>query len=221
MSNNLPTTYSNGSAWDDGEDRGSHPIKGPIVKCTDGFWSARDGSKLPGQLLACGTATILQCWKDGMPIDTVSEYPLPNVDSLNEKIPEETWEKDKFTGVKVAPWRKCWLAYLLDPVTMARYTFINSTAGARQAVDNLRDAVKLMRGIRGDSATPLVELASAPMKTKYGTKNRPEFRIVRWVVLGGDGNGSGVKQIAGPQLQEVKPPSICETLNDDLPSFVK
>jgi hypothetical protein len=216
MSTNLAISAV-GSDWDDGESRSnSNPIKGTLIKCVDGHWSAKDGATLPAQLLCVSTKTILQAWKGGQPIGTVTDYPLPDVDSLNAKIPQSEWDTDKFTKAKVPPWRKSWIVYLLDPATMARFTFINSTNGARQAVADLRDAVQLMREVRGDGALPLVELSSKPMRTQYGTKARPEFTIVKWVAFGG-GSGSGVKQIAGPRLQEVKPPSVEETLNDEIP----
>jgi hypothetical protein len=66
------------------------------------------------------------------------------------------------------------------------------------------------------AAVPLVKLGSVPWKTRYGTKQRPEFKVVGW-------RG---KQDSGPlQQMEQQPKTVdghaalpaAEQLNDRIP----
>src|SRR5258705_12489336 len=83
-----------------------HLIQGEIIKCIDGAWSIRGGDELPPDmaLLAIGTTEALQCWKDQQVLDTVfkrADEPLPDIDELNEQIPQAEWE----TGLNGKPKR--------------------------------------------------------------------------------------------------------------------
>jgi hypothetical protein len=64
--------------------------------------------------------------------------------------------------------------------------------------------------MRGDNVVPLVELSAKPMKTKFGQKLRPEFKIVGWRNL-------GVSLIKDTAPQIVAPPSASEQLDDQIP----
>ena len=81
------------------------------------------------------------------------------------------------------------MIYLLDGHERRAVHLLNSTVGARIAVENLKDQVKWMRAMRGADVFPVVELSSAPMKTKMGTKIRPDFRVVEWRQLGDGESG--------------------------------
>jgi hypothetical protein len=37
-----------------------------------------------------------------------------------------------------------------------------------------------MRKLRGEHVVPVVELSAKPMKTQFGTKQRPHFNITDW-----------------------------------------
>jgi len=76
--------------------------------------------------------------------------------------------------------------YLLGPDDGSMLTALNSTHGMERAYEKLSSSVKRMRSLRGTRVVPIVELDSAVMPTKYGAKLRPEFRIVDWVLLGGE-----------------------------------
>jgi hypothetical protein len=186
----LPAVISN-DGWDDNyheeiaEDR---VIQGTILRCTDGHWSDRDGRTFPPdtKLLALATTMILQHWQNQTPVQTIVKrpgHPLPSVKELNDRIPESEWE----TGLDDEPrppWQSSHVVYLLAEGTAEKFTYVNSTIGARIAVENLRDRVKMMRALRGEAVVPLVTLGNAPMKNRFGQKLRPEFRIVSWVELG-------------------------------------
>ena len=88
-----------------------------------------------------------------------------------------------------------------------------------------------MRTLRGNDVTPIVRLESRPMKTSFGQKMRPEFTVIEWRDL-------SVKH-AAPQIEHkteaaaepapkkakvgkpVKPTTIAEEIDDDLPDDLK
>src|SRR5262249_51933858 len=158
-------------------------IKGAILKNVDGRWSAKDGTTLRDgeQYLGLGTTEALQCWQDGMPSeDPILKEPgkdLPDVDELNAKIPKENWE-DGLDGKPRPPWQHVWIAYLIRVKDASMFTFLNSTTGARIAVQKLASQVNNMRVLRGANVVPLVTLGAKPMPTKYGEKMRPHFEVV-------------------------------------------
>jgi hypothetical protein len=200
-------------------DTNTRLIRGSILRCVDGKWADAIGTPPPALLVALGTTTALQCWSGGKPTDVVIAkpgVPLPDVDELNGQIPQEEWEKG-LDGKPRAPWVKQHVAYLVDPVSGEAYTFINGTFGAKIAVERLADRVANMQRLRGGNALPVVKLESRPMKTKFGTKQRPEFTIVEWREIGG---GEQVKAIEHkPVGKPVVAPTVSEELNDALPSF--
>ena len=195
-----------GSFDDDTDDGRDRLIQGTILACVDGLWAARDESELPPKLIAIQTAQAIQHWKDGRPVpgDTITTRPLPDVDFLNSQIPEAEWEEG-FDGEPRPPWQHQHIAYLLDPDTYATYTFINSTSGAMLAVSDLKEQVRMIRGVRGGAIVPVVELASKPMKTKRGMKQRPSFKVLDWIELGG--HGQAPQPAPAPVNPSANPPT--------------
>jgi len=165
-------------------------IQGVILKCIDGRWTDGDSLTPPTEMLVIGITRALQCWgRDRDLLDVILEQPgktLPDADELNEQIPASEWPPG-LDGKPRRPWSLNWIAYLLDPATASTYTFINSTTGARVAVERLEDRIKWMRTLRGANVAPIVKLDSRPMKTKMGVKQRPEFTVLEWRDLSGDG----------------------------------
>ena len=193
-------------------------IQGTILKCVDGHWSDREGVVIHPEtrMLAMSTAICLQCWKDGQPIDTIIKQPnqpLPDVDELNAKIPESEWEPGLDEKPR-PPWQKEFIVYLVNPTDASIYTFINSTMGAQIAFDRLKSKVVLMRQMRGVNVVPVVKLDCKPMKTKWGSKIRPEFTILEWRELGGAGvKDAGLVHIEHQQ-DERKKPSVGRPVED-------
>jgi hypothetical protein len=182
-------------------------IVGTRIKFVD-KWTA-DGLELPAgnKYLAFGTDKILQRFHDDG-VDTIREKPLPNPDDLNSQIPQSEWQPD-LNGNPRPPWQYGYIVYLLDEATAEKFTFINSTIGARIAVHALQDRVASMRILRWVNVIAEVELASRPMKTRFGLKSRPHFHIVGWRQLGGAGQ---------PQLlTKVSEPTTAEELNHEIP----
>jgi hypothetical protein len=79
----------------------------------------------------------LQCWKGKKPVETITEKPLPHVADLNEAVPKSEWEPG-LDGKPKPPWQHQVIVYLIDPTSGGFFTYLNSTIGARIAVDQLR-----------------------------------------------------------------------------------
>jgi hypothetical protein len=189
-------------------------IHGSILRFNNGTWGDATGTPPPEPLIAVGTTRAVQCWQGGKPTDAMVEEPgvtaLPDVDELNAQIPQEEWETG-LDGKPRAPWVLQHVAYLLHAPTAEAYTFLNGTWGARIAVERLADRIANMRRLRGTGVLPVVKLESRPMKTKFGTKQRPEFAIVEWI----DGFGGG--EVKAIEHKPVKAPTASEELNDEIP----
>jgi hypothetical protein len=157
------------------------------------------------ELLVMELMKLSQKWIDGMPAETriigPDEY-FPDVDRLNEEAPREEW-REAF-GKMVGPWQNCIAVYLFDPKTMDAFTWPTSTFGGFRAVDELKGKVKRARMIQGDNIYPLVTLSDVHMNTQFGGRQRPAFKVVRFVPIGGP---------ARPLLEETKP----EPMNDAIP----
>src|SRR5262249_49144842 len=164
----------------DGFDDGNI-IQGEIIKFIDGRWLNRDGTAFPDvPLIVFGLKKALQRWEGQTVVETIIEMPgepLRDVAELNERIPEGKWELG-LNGKPKPPWQLVYAVYLLNPADAAAYTSINSTAGQGRAYRDLRDQIARMQILRGRRVAPVVRLRSALMKTDFGAKMRPEFKIV-------------------------------------------
>src|SRR5262249_43334643 len=134
------------------------------AKCVDGRWSA-DDLPLPDALLVVGHTRGLQCWKNGELLDEIDERdgPLPDVDELNDQIPQKEWEPGR-DGKPKPPWAFVYVVYMCDLESAEIYTFINSTFGARIAYERLTQKLELMTRLRGAGVTALVKPDSRQMK---------------------------------------------------------
>jgi hypothetical protein len=87
-----------------------------------------------------------------------------------------------------------------------------------------------MRKLRGPNTYPVVQLADTFMNTRFGGRQRPHFKIVRWIRLGGEGGEvqamsppaqADQPQQAAPQaglpLHEIKEPTLKEEMGDEIP----
>ena len=179
-------------------------IKGQLLRWNETKgWLDRDGLRPPEVMLAIALSEALQCWKGKKPVETITDKPLPDVRALNETVPESEWEPG-LDGKPKPPWVHQCIAYLIDPASGGTFTYLNSTVGARIAIDQLKEKVITMRALRGGvRVVPVVRLTHRPMKTFVGMKHRPELEIVEWRKLGGDdGNilsGPQEPQLTGPE----------------------
>jgi hypothetical protein len=191
-------------------------IKGERLKFVDGRWSGPDDTPVPERMLVLGCIRAVQCWQDQRVVDCIVQSgtePLPDVDELNARIPESEWEKS-LTNEPKPPWQNVWGLYLCNPQDGSILTFVNSTTGTRIGFEKLKDRIDMMRMLRGASVAPVIKLESRPMKTKFGTKMRPEFTIVNWLTANTD-EAPAIEH--KPALKPVAEPTTAEFLNDEIP----
>jgi hypothetical protein len=145
-----------------------------------------------------------------------------DVEMLNASTPEAEWRIGP-DGKPKGPYENAYALYLLNMhgETVERFTYIASTTGGMRAVRELREQVDFARKRYGKHCYALVLLTDTFMPTRYGGRQRPHFKIQKWVMLGGEGDGGKVPptpdapKLQGPQ--EVKPPSASEVLDDEVP----
>jgi hypothetical protein len=151
-------------------------------------WFYRDGSPVSkGPYVPIDCRKELIRWQDKKITERLAPQagePFPTAEELNEKTPKSEWGEG-FDGSPNGPWSLRFSVFLIDPATGSKIICSNSTAGQKIAYAELKDRVQTMRKIRGERVFPLVELGAKPMKTKFGLKMRPEFRIIDWRGLGG------------------------------------
>jgi hypothetical protein len=184
-------------------------IKGIKIKFTNNAeWIDDTGGVIAPtrEFLVVELAKVTQKWKDNLPAEQRildPAEPFPDVERLNAEVPKSEW-REKF-GKLVGPWQNSIAIYLFDPKTLEGFTWPTSTAGGFRAVDELKGRVKRARMMQGDDIYPLVTLGDTHMNTAFGGRQRPQFKVVRFVTLGG---GQGRPLLAEPKPQE---------LNDKIP----
>jgi hypothetical protein len=200
---------------DDGFTQGSRSRGGFLKWGADNNprWRDQDGCAPPKQLVAIFINERLCRWQEGQP-DYITEKPLPDPDELNKQIPKDTWEKG-LNGEPRPPWEHQAVLGLIDPGTGMKFIFSSSTVGAHICTDELREAVAMMRLLRGVKVVPVVELSEKPMRTKYKMSLRPYCRIIDWKILGGDGGAIPVQPVA-PQLPAPAPEAAKPQANETL-----
>lgn len=202
----LPAITSDGfDDYHDGD--GGSIIKGTKLKFSnDAEWTTGSGQAIAAnrEFLALELLRTLQKWTPGASAPetrVLAPDEKPDVDALNDAAPREEWA-EKF-GQMRGPYQFAYVLYLIDPQTMAPFTFVTSTAGGAQAVRNLRTATQLARKIRGSNVFPRVRLADEFMRTAFGGRQRPCFDIVGYEVLGRD--DAKLAAAAPKQLEHAEP----------------
>lgn len=177
----------------DADEEGFGPrrvIQGGKLKFTNDFtWIDSNEEEIPAtlELIVADRARVLQKWgQDGAPLETrflEPEERWPDVEALNKAAPKNEWREG--FGNPVGPWECSWVLYFLNPLTGDKYTYVTGTTGGHMAVGDLSDKIKIMRRLRGH-VYPVVTLSDTFMQTKFGGRQRPSFKVVRWVSLDGD-----------------------------------
>jgi len=154
-------------------------MRGLILNWNDtADWHDRDGCKVTdtGSMLVMGMFEALQRWQEHRPY-YIAQHPLPDPDQLNAKIPQSEWEKD-LNGQPTPPWKRAFGAYVVNEKTGTLYTYCNTTAGARMAIEQLSEAVTVMRLLRGEDVLAVVDLQRRPFKTDFGMRSRPHLHVL-------------------------------------------
>jgi hypothetical protein len=207
----------------------------------EGTWVDPNENEFPStrELVVTDLARVLQKWVDQKPAETIflTSADHPDVEALNERCPKSEWSED-MGGKLRGPYQIQSLVYAVDLETMARFTYPTGTVGGNIAINDLREAVKMMRRFRGPGVYPVVTLGAKFMKTKFGGRQRPHFVIKRWFTFGPDGGAPVLPPSPQPSLlpspapaaaapldrnttaakgvRTVEEPSLREELNDDI-----
>jgi hypothetical protein len=239
-----PTSIDNFAGWEDGiegsdRQQGGGIIQGIKIKLSNtAAWLQRDDEEMPPnlELIAINVIRVVQMWgPDGIPVndETIILEPnqmFPDIEAMNEKVPRSKWIEGP-DGQKRGPYQASHVLYLLDPQSMDKYSYPTSTVGGRIAIRELRDKIMWMRRLRGPNTYPVIILSTTFMNTRFGGRQRPHFKIVRWVSLGGEGGQvealpppppPPAQQTPAPAdlpLNEVMEPSLAEEMDDEIPDF--
>jgi hypothetical protein len=187
------------------ENNGGQFIKDAMVKFIDTAFIVDKTEELPDEpLVATGVVTAWVHWgedNDGnkRPIEhrvTEAGKIHPDRDDLPDQD-ESQWSPG-LDGKPADPWKDTRYLYLINPRSGQSYTFVTDSYGGRRAVGSLKSKILNVRWVY-PGAVPLIKCTSAPFKTQYGMKRRPEFKILEWRNRGG---GSPIEDpISRPQLE--------------------
>jgi hypothetical protein len=200
-------------------------IQGTKIAFTnEATWVMHNDEQISPKLefIAVDIARVVQKWVDNLPVETRVLGPgekVPDLIALNEAIPRSQWGKDP-GGHPRAPWQFQYVVYLLDPITLDRFSYPTGTTGGKIAVHDLKDKTQWMRKFRGEKVCAVVTLADTFMKTQYGGRQRPHFIIQRWVRLGGGGEQPALAAPENsptlPGLEVVAEPTMSEQMKDEI-----
>lgn len=221
MSNELtnyePTPRNDG--WDDAaKDAHATVIRGAILKFADWRWTyGQEGTVLKEgtRLLAVGCQHAWVKWADGKPAQYIMRTPgeqLPDREDLGD-MNKGAWELG-FDDAPKDPWQETRFVWLVGDNAEA-FTFSTSSWGGRGAVVELADQISRMRCAR-PGAMPIIELGAAEMKTRYGKKSKPVFKVVAWRY--GDGSApADTPKVTGPAPAIGREPSKHDDMDDAIP----
>jgi hypothetical protein len=192
----------------------------------EGTWVDADEEEIlpTREVVVVDVARVLQKWIDQMPVRDATRFLAPgehvDVEQLNEACPKSEWSED-LNGKPRGPWQLQNVCYLVDMETMQRFTYPTSTVGGGIALNDLKDAVKLMRRFKGPGIYPVVSPAAKHMSTRFGGRQRPHFIIKRWISFNPEGMAAlpPASDKALPSgAHVVEQPTLREELNDDIPT---
>ena len=202
------------------EKAGNNLIVGKMLKFTiDGKYKVDKTDHLPDNttLVAMDVATAWVKWGGDKPIEHWITQPglvHPERADLPDRD-EARWEPG-INGQPADPWRDTRYLRLIDPRTGQDYTFVSDTYGGRKAVGDLKSQIGNVR-FAYPGAVPVVQLGSTMMKTGFGLKPRPEFKVVGWR----NKNNEVMQLTHGEQSKPGKeqPTELEPPFNDQMPSF--
>jgi len=161
-----------------------HQIKGTLLTFADrqylaGVGQFRTEVPLGTRFIVMETCAGWRRWEGGKIVEFVSaianHYPQRHELGYTD---ESKWGPGP-GGKPADVWQDARMAWLLREIDLAEYTFAIATGGGRAAVDDLRRSMQNANLLR-PGQFPVVELAWRPMHTSYGTKSKPDLKIVGW-----------------------------------------
>jgi hypothetical protein len=184
MKNEITTNSQYDDGFDVSEPTTGGLVKGKLLKFRDESFLIGGNEHMPEnvtQLIVVSMTTLWTRWAgEGKPpthLITRSGQSHPRRDELPDQD-EALWPKG--LDGKADPWADTRHVTMIHDTSAQVYTFTTSTHGGRIAVSELKDAIALRRRVRPGSC-PVVELTTAPMKTRFGERLRPAFKVVGWI----------------------------------------
>jgi hypothetical protein len=113
-----------------------------------------------------------------------------NERAMNDKVPQEEWGVNRYTGQPQGPYEGYRELTFIDELTMTpwAYSVPIGTVGGSQAIQELRKVTRWARKFKDPNLSPRVLLRDRPMPTsKYGIVTSPYFEIQtdRWATIAG------------------------------------
>jgi hypothetical protein len=173
---NIPTS----DGFDIEETGGSSIISGQMLKFKDSDWLAGEEFLPQGTRLTVMAMTFAWVrWQDGRPEHRITQP--GELHPQRQSLPDQ--DRDEWPlgldGEKTDPWLDSRYVYMIDDKNAASFTFVTHSFGGRLACGELKTQIRTYR-ITHPRAVPIVELSKMPMKTKYGLKPRPLFKVTGW-----------------------------------------
>jgi hypothetical protein len=185
-----------------------HQIQGTLLTFADrqylaGVGKFRTEIPLGMRFIVLETRAGWRRWEGGRIVEFVTEingrYPMRHELGHTD---ERVWGPGP-GGKPADPWQDAREALLLREIDLAEHTFATSSGGGRAAIDSLARSMQNANRLR-PGQFPIVELAWRPMNTAFGTKSKPDLKIVGWW---------------RPEQTTIAPPD--NDLNDAIPDLSK
>ena len=161
-----------------------HQIRGTLLTFADrqylaGVGKFRTEVPLGQRFIVLETRAGWRRWEGGRIVEFVTEINghYPQRAQLGH-TDERAWGPGP-GGKPADPWQDAREALLLREVDFSEYTLAIATGGGRAAIDSLARSMQNADLLR-PGQFPVVELAWQPMHTAWGTKAKPDLRIVGW-----------------------------------------
>jgi hypothetical protein len=179
--NFLPPLYSDGI--DIEEDSSARMYVGKIIRFKEGrYFNDKEIVKTEGRHYSFqGLILMYQRWDDGKPVETWVTQPgqkHPHRNSFGH-LDKSEWPAG-LSGEPEDPVQDVRLMHVIGEDTGQSYTFSTSSFGGIMAVTDLKQSIASYR-LQHPGSRPIIELSQCPMKTKFGTRMRPDFPIVGWI----------------------------------------
>jgi hypothetical protein len=161
-----------------------HQLRGTLLTFADRLYLA--GTGVGRTEVPIGTRFIVlevragwRRWADGRIVEFVAEIDgrYPQRQQLGHDD-QRAWGPGP-GGKPADPWQDSREVVMVREVDLAEFTFCTATGGGRAAVDALRNSMANARVLRPDQF-PIIELQWRQMNTAFGTKSKPDLRIVGW-----------------------------------------
>jgi hypothetical protein len=166
------------------DDKGSRQLEGSLLTFSDkefyvGSGRSKEKLTLGTRMIALRAEAGWKRWESGRVAEFVTEIGgrYPRRDQLGF-LDQDLWPYGP-GGTPADVWQDSREVTLLRESDYSQFVFCTSSGGGRTAVDALLRSMVNARALR-PGQYPIIELAWQLMNTRFGTKAKPDLRIVDW-----------------------------------------